>query len=71
LQNCILEHRIGVGAFPNPDLVLVTRLDEARKLNVVGADSSAKNYDWKALIDSGPTPTKTDSVWDPYKQGCN
>ena len=39
-------------------------------LNTVRADSSAKSMDWKALINGGPTITKTDSVWDPFKAGC-
>ena len=62
------------GGANEPSDAEAEKLIQARysgKLNVVRADSSAKNYDWKALIDSGPTPTKTDSVWDPYKQGCN
>lgn len=43
----------------------------AGQLNTVRADSSAKTMDWKALANGGPTTTKLDSIWDPYKQGCN
>jgi prepilin-type N-terminal cleavage/methylation domain-containing protein len=39
-------------------------------LNVVRADSSAKAMNYRKVLDSGPTPTKTDSMWDPFKQGC-
>jgi prepilin-type N-terminal cleavage/methylation domain-containing protein len=39
-------------------------------LNVVHADSSAKGYQWKKIVTEGPTTTRTDSLWDPYKLGC-
>jgi len=39
-------------------------------LNVVRADTSAKAIATSQLVNGGPSTTKTDSVWDPFKQGC-
>lgn len=41
------------------------------QLNVIRADSSAKSLDWKKIAYGGPSTTKTDSMWDPIKSGCN
>jgi len=40
-------------------------------LNVVRCDTSAKTLDSKKVINDTPTPTYTQSMWDPYGQGCN
>lgn len=41
------------------------------KLNVIRTDTSAKSMDSNLLVNGGPTATKTDSIWDPFKAGCN
>ena len=39
-------------------------------LNVVRTDTSAKALKVSQVVDGGPTTTKTDSMWDPFGQGC-
>lgn len=39
-------------------------------LNTVRADSSAKTVPVDTLLNAGPSITKTDSIWDPFKGGC-
>lgn len=40
------------------------------RLNVVHADTSARSYDWKKVVNDAPRVGYNDSIWDPYKQGC-
>jgi prepilin-type N-terminal cleavage/methylation domain-containing protein len=40
------------------------------KLNVVRADTSSKSLDWTKVTNDTPTLTYTNSMWDPFKQGC-
>jgi len=40
------------------------------QLNVVRADTSAKSFDWKKVVNDAPTTTYTESMWDPFKAGC-
>jgi len=39
-------------------------------LNVVRADTSAKSTPTDLVVNSGPSLTKKDSIWDPFKEGC-
>lgn len=39
-------------------------------LNVIRTDTSAKALKAGQVVDGGPTATKTDSMWDPFAQGC-
>ena len=40
------------------------------KLNVIRMDTSAKTLDWKKVVDDAPSATYKDSMWDPFKSGC-
>jgi prepilin-type N-terminal cleavage/methylation domain-containing protein len=40
------------------------------KLNIVRMDTSAKTYDYTKVVNDGPTTTYKDSMWDPFKTGC-
>lgn len=40
------------------------------QLNVVRADTSTKTFDWKKVVNEAPSLTKKDSMWDPFKVGC-
>ncbi|MBX3117625.1 MAG: prepilin-type N-terminal cleavage/methylation domain-containing protein [Fimbriimonadaceae bacterium] len=41
------------------------------QLNVVRADTSTKTTDWKKVVNDAPRTGYTQSMWDPYKAGCN
>jgi prepilin-type N-terminal cleavage/methylation domain-containing protein len=61
------------GAANEPSDAEAEKLIEQRyagMLNIVRADSSAKALNWKKVVFEGPTQTKIDSIWDPFKQGC-
>jgi len=40
------------------------------KLNIVRMDTSAKSLDYSKVVNDAPTATYKDSMWDPFKAGC-